>query len=112
MEEQAAAEAQEQHHADPGHRHPRIDTSFALHINDGRVNHRWALRALQMCVGSRTAVSTHFLGSENVGSSQCPVLPSRAVGSDLLLSLVHASTGLVKSLGLRTSIRAVRLPLA
>ena len=46
MEEQAAAEAQEQHHADPGHRHPRIDTSIALHINDGRVNHRWALRAL------------------------------------------------------------------
>ena len=46
MEEQAAAEAQEQHHADPGHRHPRIDTSIALHINDGRVNHRWALSAL------------------------------------------------------------------
>ena len=46
MEEQAAAEAQEQHHADPGHRHPRIDTSITLHINDGRVNHRWALRAL------------------------------------------------------------------
>eukprot|EP00964_Phaeocystis_antarctica_P130546 scaffold94414_cov69-Phaeocystis_antarctica.AAC.3 len=56
---------------------------------------------------SRTAVSTHCVGLENIGSSQCPV------GSDPLglLLLVHASAGFSKSLGLRISIRAVFFPL-